>query len=106
MLTSTVSFAANDVPFVLRMVVQSLLEGAPPDLSAEGNQLSAVVRAVVHPDEQSMLVNNSFSERCPACQVEVQLQDIMTAVCSNGHSWGVFCFLPCVAYSCVYLRDD
>ncbi|RDB16625.1 hypothetical protein Hypma_002848 [Hypsizygus marmoreus] len=77
----------NDIPFVLRMVVQSLLPGSPPDLSEEGNSLSAISQTTVFPDPQSAPVTNSFNEVCPACRVEVPLEDITTAICSNGHTW-------------------
>ncbi|KAF8066594.1 transcription factor IIIC subunit delta N-term-domain-containing protein [Lyophyllum atratum] len=77
----------NDIPFVLRMVVQSLLPGSPQDLSAEGHNLQATSQAVVFPDPQLAPVTNSFDEVCPACLVEVPLEDITTATCSNGHSW-------------------
>jgi hypothetical protein len=67
----------------MRMVVQSLLPGSPPDLSAEGDHLSAITQAAL-----SVPAVNTFNELCPACQVEVPLQDITTAACSNGHTWG------------------
>lgn len=73
---------ANDFPFVMRMVVQSLLPGSPPDLSEEGHRLSAIVQASL-----PVPAVNTFNELCPACRVEVPLQDITTAVCSNGHTW-------------------
>ncbi|GLB40900.1 putative transcription factor IIIC subunit delta N-term [Lyophyllum shimeji] len=77
----------NDIPFVLRMVVQSMLPGSPPDLSAEGENLQAVSQAAVFPDPSLAPVTNIFNELCPACRVEVPLQDITTATCSNGHTW-------------------
>jgi general transcription factor 3C protein 4 len=70
----------------MRMVVQSLLPGSPPDLSAEGDHLSAITQAAL-----SVPAVNTFNELCPACQVEVPLQDITTAACSNGHTWGKSC---------------
>lgn len=81
---------ANDFPFVMRMVVQSLLPGSPPDLSEEGHRLSAIVQASL-----PVPAVNTFNELCPACRVEVPLQDITTAVCSNGHTWGGSCYVLC-----------
>lgn len=79
------------MPFVLRMVVQSALPGSPPDLSIEGQNLSVVMHAVVPTDaEPPTTLTNGLNELCPACQVEVPLQDITNAVCSNGHTWGGF----------------
>lgn len=66
-----------------------MLPGSPDDLSAEGNHLSAIAQAAVSAGSQPTPVASIFSEHCPACNVEVPLQDITTAVCSNGHTWGV-----------------
>lgn len=78
---------AEDIPFVSRMVVQSLLDGSPPDLSEEGRHLWQIARAAVTQGEQPPSAENSFNERCPACNSEVPLQDITSAVCPNGHMW-------------------
>ncbi|KAG6844758.1 hypothetical protein H0H87_003981 [Tephrocybe sp. NHM501043] len=78
---------SNDIPFILRMVVQSLLPGSPEDLSTEGNALQKISQAVVYPNPEDRPITNTFNERCPACGVEVPLEDITNAVCSNGHSW-------------------
>ncbi|KAJ6618186.1 putative zinc-finger of transcription factor IIIC complex-domain-containing protein [Mycena sp. CBHHK59/15] len=74
---------ASDVPFVLRMVVQSLLPGSPPDLTSEGENLSRVLHDVVPSDS----VVTGLNEPCPACKAEVPLQEITSAVCPNGHTW-------------------
>ncbi|KAG6888595.1 hypothetical protein C0995_007114 [Termitomyces sp. Mi166 len=87
----------NDIPFVLRMVVQSLLPGSPEDLSIEGKRLQNISQAVVYSNSQDILVTNTFNELCPACKVEVPLQDITTAVCTNGHTWGMFGPSACFA---------
>ncbi|KAJ8093131.1 hypothetical protein PM082_020616 [Marasmius tenuissimus] len=76
------AFTIDDVPFVLRMVVQSLLPGAPPELSAEGENLSTVVHAMF--DDQA---TGGLNELCPACHVQVPLENIVNAKCSNGHVW-------------------
>ncbi|KAF9004682.1 transcription factor IIIC subunit delta N-term-domain-containing protein [Cyathus striatus] len=81
-----------DVPFVLRMVVQSLLPGSPMDLSAEGSHLSSLVKGIVAcSNEAGEAMDNDvtkeLNEHCPACKVEVPLQDIISAVCPNGHTW-------------------
>ncbi|KAL0572279.1 hypothetical protein V5O48_009681 [Marasmius crinis-equi] len=76
------AFTVDDVPFVLRMVVQSLLPGAPSELSAEGETLSTLVHAMF--DDQ---VTGGLNELCPACHVQVPLDNIVNAKCSNGHVW-------------------
>ncbi|KAH7910203.1 transcription factor IIIC subunit delta N-term-domain-containing protein [Hygrophoropsis aurantiaca] len=76
--------APADIPFVLRIVVQGLLPGSPPDLSSEAQQLSEAVNATIDIDPSVA----ALQEVCPACHVEVPLQDITRAMCSNGHTWG------------------
>ncbi|KAJ7176800.1 putative zinc-finger of transcription factor IIIC complex-domain-containing protein [Mycena filopes] len=73
-----------DVPFVLRLVVQSLLPGSPPELALEGEQLSNALHKVVPADSDVFM---GLNEACPACKAEVQLQDITSAVCPHGHTW-------------------
>lgn len=83
----------NEMPFVSRMVVQSLLPGSPLDLTEEGRNLSNLVQHLVGtpgpPTENSAPFNiaSQLNEICPACGVQVPLQDITTAVCDNGHNW-------------------
>jgi len=76
--------AAADIPFVLRVVVQSLLPGSPPDLSSEAQALSDRVKAVVEIDPNIA----GLHEVCPACHIGVPLQDITQATCLKGHTWG------------------
>lgn len=87
------------MPFVSRMVLQSLLPGSPPDLTEEGRNLSNLVQHLERPmmeeEEESppFDIASQLNEICPACGVQVRLQDITKAVCDNGHSWGVCSFL-------------
>ncbi|CAK5274150.1 unnamed protein product [Mycena citricolor] len=74
---------SSDVPFVLRLVVQSFLPGSPPDLVAEGEQLSAAIKTA----SSDLDVLTGLNERCPACKADIPLQDITSAQCPNGHSW-------------------
>lgn len=76
--------AAVDIPFVLRVVVQSLLPGSPSDLSSEAQALSDRVKAVVEIDPNIA----GLHEVCPACHIGVPLQDITQATCLKGHTWG------------------
>ncbi|KAF7324606.1 hypothetical protein MKEN_00501900 [Mycena kentingensis (nom. inval.)] len=78
----------SDVPFVLRMVVHTLLtnSGVPQDLKEEGTDLSARLFAAVpnaHPD-----IARGLSETCPACKVDIPFNEIGSATCPNGHVWG------------------
>ena len=85
---------ANEMPFISRMVVQSLLPGSPPDLSEEGRNLSNLVQHLVGTgplteDSAPFDIASQLNEVCPACGVQVPLKDITMAVCSNGHTWRV-----------------
>jgi general transcription factor 3C protein 4 len=80
------------MPFVSRMVVQSLLPGSPPDLSEEGRNLSNLVEHLIE-DSPPFDIASQLNEICPACGVQVPLKDITMAVCGNGHSWRVFFLL-------------
>ncbi|KAF8835955.1 hypothetical protein BDN67DRAFT_912054 [Paxillus ammoniavirescens] len=77
------ALAPSDVPFVLRIVVQSQLAGSPLDLSCEAEALSKRVNAAIEIDPTIA----GLHELCPACHIEVPLQDITQATCPNGHSW-------------------
>ncbi|KDQ50704.1 hypothetical protein JAAARDRAFT_199699 [Jaapia argillacea MUCL 33604] len=81
------ALTSNDIPFVMRIVVQSSLPGSPPDLSAEAQELSNRVMSTVPIDAQSMETFHGFEEFCPACNTQVQLQQLTSAVCPNGHVW-------------------
>ncbi|KAF5390916.1 hypothetical protein D9757_004058 [Collybiopsis confluens] len=77
------AFTFDDIPFVLRLVVQSRLSSTPANLSAEGSKLAEIARRVIPMDEHS----THLDEQCPACGVNVPLEDIINAVCANGHTW-------------------
>ena len=86
---------ADEMPFVSRMVVQSLLPGSPPDLTEEGKNLSNLVQhslgtgLMTEEDSPPFDIASQLNEICPACGVQVPLRDITMAVCDNGHSWGM-----------------
>ena len=84
------------MPFISRMVVQSLLPGSPPALSEEGRNLSNLVQHLVGTgtlteESPSFDIASQLNEVCPACGVQVPLKDITMAVCGNGHSWRLSC---------------
>lgn len=91
------SLQANDIPIVSRMIVQSLLQGCPPELTEEGNQLSLLIQPLLDATSSSESatpesLTAKLNESCPACGVDVPLEDITSAVCANGHRWGMFFF--------------
>ncbi|OJA09194.1 hypothetical protein AZE42_00702 [Rhizopogon vesiculosus] len=77
--------SAPDIPFVLREVVQSLLPGSPQDLADEAQSLSDTITISFAIDPAV----TGLHELCPACHAEVPLQDITSATCPNGHTWGM-----------------
>jgi hypothetical protein len=85
-----------DVPFALRIVVQGLLPGLPPELSAEAQNLSGNLGAVLQGIDPTA---TGLNEICPACHVDVPLVDITNALCANGHAWGLFFFFTLASYS-------
>lgn len=79
-------YLGDDLPLVLRIVIQCMLPGAPNDLSVEAQNLANKVTALVSPAEHDG-ISSALQERCPACGVEIPLTDIAVATCSNGHRW-------------------
>ena len=74
----------RDLPFLMRVIVQSLLAGSPPDLAAQAHALSEVAKAKfvdVSPDAFGL------TEFCPACRAPIPLENLLTAVCPGGHAW-------------------
>ncbi|KAJ7594097.1 putative zinc-finger of transcription factor IIIC complex-domain-containing protein [Mycena floridula] len=78
--------SVEDVPFIHRMVIQSLLPGSPLDVTLEGQRLKAAFQPLLPIEIQSQM-DAGVDETCPACSVEIPLGDITSAVCSKGHTW-------------------
>lgn len=78
------SHLGGDLLFVLRVVVQCMLPGTPPELSVEAETLAEKATSSF---PSSGGANGSLLEKCPACGVEIPLRDTASAVCSNGHRW-------------------
>ena len=85
-LSSWLHCPEDDLPFVLRIVIQCMLPGAPNDLSVEAQNLANKVTTLLSPAEHDGM-SSALQERCPACGVEIPLTDIAVATCSNGHRW-------------------
>lgn len=83
----TIPLSDNDVPFVLRIVVQALLPGTPADLQAEAQSLSTKIQETMSSSSDISMSSLGLDEQCPACSAHVSLQDISTATCPNGHIW-------------------
>ena len=77
--------AVQDIPFVLRFILQSSLPNCPEDILQDSQTLSARLQSMF-PDEGSSAFK--LKEFCPACGSEITLHDITNGVCQNGHTWG------------------
>ncbi|KAF9042996.1 putative zinc-finger of transcription factor IIIC complex-domain-containing protein [Panaeolus papilionaceus] len=92
----TKMMTVSDIPFVTRVIVQSLLPGTPENLTEERNRLSSAVQYLLVKEGETpatgpipeAVLATQLVERCPACNVEILLEDPTNAVCSNGHRWG------------------
>lgn len=75
----------------MRVVVQSLLPGTPASLATMTQELSALVSTSV-PElaAETQDPTMGLQEHCPACGAGVSLEDMTSAVCPNGHTWGMF----------------
>ncbi|KAI0048739.1 hypothetical protein FA95DRAFT_1517013 [Auriscalpium vulgare] len=71
----------TDVTFVYRIIVQALLQGTPPHLFREAEQMRMRLDATFPGSA------GSLEEKCPACGVPIPLEDISIAKCLNGHTW-------------------
>ena len=75
----------QELPFLMRVIVQSLLAGSPEDLTTEAHALSEATKtkfASVAPEAFGL------TETCPACRSTIPLENLLTAACPNGHAWG------------------
>ncbi|KAH8110999.1 transcription factor IIIC subunit delta N-term-domain-containing protein [Phellopilus nigrolimitatus] len=78
------SLTEQDLPFLMRVIVQGLLDGSPQDLAAEAHTLNEAAKAkftTVPPDAFGL------SEPCPACRSPIPLENLLTAICPMGHVW-------------------
>ncbi|TFK20065.1 hypothetical protein FA15DRAFT_759627 [Coprinopsis marcescibilis] len=86
------ALSSADIPFILRLILQSALEGSPADLTEEGKALTSLTEHLAKDPgstngESASSVTDELNELCPACHAVVPLTDITRAVCPNGHTW-------------------
>jgi hypothetical protein len=75
--------AAEDLPFLLRVVLQCLLPDTPPALVAAAQALSTRASERLSADAP----RNELEESCPACARAMPLDDMTSARCPIGHIW-------------------
>lgn len=74
----------------MRVVVQSLLEGSPTSLSEKANELNDAAKSSFPSSEAFNL-----SEPCPACDAPIPLENLLSAVCPQGHVWSTLINMRC-----------
>ena len=82
----TVCFLAQtekEIPFLMRIVVQSLLAGSPSNLIEKANALNEAIK-LKFPSSDAY----DLTEPCPACRAPIPLESLLKAICPKGHSWG------------------
>lgn len=92
------------MPFVLRLIVQSMLPNTPDEIVSEGRNLTGIVQSITGTTSETFMSADAFKETCPACQEEVLLTDITKATCINKHSWGR-CSITTFILSTSYVRS-
>ncbi|KAH8828109.1 putative zinc-finger of transcription factor IIIC complex-domain-containing protein, partial [Flagelloscypha sp. PMI_526] len=91
----------NDLPFVLRVLVQSGLPDAPPDIVSEGQALAEVIHGFTGLSWDAFMNSDSLKETCPACHGEVPFAHLSEATCVNGHQWrrcSITTFILCTSH--------
>ncbi|KAJ7653018.1 hypothetical protein B0H17DRAFT_1101093 [Mycena rosella] len=78
----------NDIPFLMRIVLQSSLPCVPPAFRAEAEALLNTVPAHIPSFSREMHEKQAMEETCPACGLIIYFDGESDAVCPNGHSWG------------------
>lgn len=73
----------RDIRFIMRLVVQSLIDGAPESLRSAGNELHEALKRKF-PSASDIF---NLNEPCPACQAPIPLDDLRHARCPGGHIW-------------------
>lgn len=79
--------AEQELPFLTRVIVQSLLQDSPADLVDLAQSLNEVAKAKftsAAPDAFGL------TETCPACRSPIPLENLLTAICPQGHAWSLY----------------
>ncbi|KAI0917842.1 hypothetical protein AcV5_002680 [Taiwanofungus camphoratus] len=77
----------DDIPFILRVIVQASLPNSIPGLKEEADKLLNRARSNILQAESAAASDDGVYESCPACHARIQLEDISVAECPNGHVW-------------------
>ena len=76
--------AVNEVPFLVRIIVQCLLPGRPESLQTDAKKLMSTLEPMFSGTSPDM---SKLTETCPACLEEIPLEDLHAAICPNKHMW-------------------
>ncbi|KAJ7095472.1 transcription factor IIIC subunit delta N-term-domain-containing protein [Mycena crocata] len=78
----------EDIPFLMRIAVQSLLPTSPSDIRSDAERLLSALSARIPSFSKDQWEKQALVESCPACHLSVYLEGGDEAVCARGHSWG------------------
>ncbi|THH10356.1 hypothetical protein EW145_g1385 [Phellinidium pouzarii] len=78
------SFHSSRLQLAIADYCWSLLEGSPPDLTAQAHELNEAAKA-----KFSSAAPEAFGlvEPCPACHTPIALENLLNAMCPLGHVW-------------------
>ncbi|KAJ7132371.1 transcription factor IIIC subunit delta N-term-domain-containing protein [Mycena epipterygia] len=77
----------NDVPFLMRIVLQSILPSATAYLRSEGETLLNTLSSNTPSFSKEKHAQHAMEEKCPACGLSIFLDDENGACCPKGHTW-------------------
>ncbi|KAJ6580956.1 putative zinc-finger of transcription factor IIIC complex-domain-containing protein [Mycena capillaripes] len=77
----------DDIPFVMRIVLQASQPTAPPDLRSDAEALIDVLSSNIPSFSKEIYQKHAMEETCPACGLEVHLESGSEGSCSRGHTW-------------------
>lgn len=78
----------NDIPFVMRIALQSSLPCAPPGLRSDAEALFNAVAVHIPSFSREEREKQAMEEICPACGLVVCFDGQSDAECPRGHTWG------------------
>ncbi|KAJ7780218.1 transcription factor IIIC subunit delta N-term-domain-containing protein [Mycena maculata] len=79
---------AEDIPFLMRIALQSSMPSAPSDLRADAEALLNTLSSHIPSCSTDTYGKESMQENCPACGLVIYLDGDSEATCPKGHTWG------------------
>ncbi|KAJ7623747.1 transcription factor IIIC subunit delta N-term-domain-containing protein [Roridomyces roridus] len=77
-----------DIPFLMRIALQSSMPGVPPELRADTESLLNAISSSIPSFSRETSEKDSLEESCPACGGVITLDSGAESRCAQGHIWG------------------